>query len=152
MKKHSEYIEECECDFCKNFEATKKKEAEMMKQCGWIVHYVFDDTSCPFNTNAHTHGLETKYKHLNIQICMPMKQEAAHGIFWNIVRRIEAGDKFIPGKRYDKIIVNYDVMFTYSFNDNKDEVLLRLIFPDANGRFDTAPFNKQLEGTFNNLN
>lgn len=140
---------DCQCEFCKDPQGTIKKEKEMIEKCGWISHYVFDDSKYPFRTNAHTHGLDKKYKY-NFQICLRIDPKLVNSLFWSIVRQLEDGVVFVPGKKYGKIIASFDVMFAYAYS-TENEVVLRLILPDEKGDFHSALYGQQWQGTYSKL-
>jgi hypothetical protein len=139
----------CKCELCKDLAGIAKRMDDWKKKYGWFYHYVFDDSSFPFNTNAHTHGFDTKYGHRNIQICLSIPPESVGGIFWAIAARLDAGVRFVPDKRYDEIIQDFDVQFAYAYSN--DVIVLRLIAPDEKGDFYSEPYKQQWEGTFKNL-
>lgn len=118
------------CQACKGgIEATLKWQAEASKKFGWYAHFVCDmDNGL---SNMHTHGLTEKYGHPDLQIVVPLSPECGHGIFWNVVRRIEVGEKFEPGTRYDGILQNMKVMFTPARECGR--ALLRIVLPDKHG-------------------
>lgn len=118
----------------------------MKEEIGWTVHYVFGDTDYPNNTNAHSHGFETKYNHLNIQICLNIDPEIANGIFWSISRLLDAGKKFSPAKKYANILQGVNVMFAYA--KSNEEQVLRLIIPDVHGNLhsEMKAYKEQWDG------
>jgi len=121
------------------------------KEIGWVVHYVFGDDKYPNSTNAHTHGFETKYKHLNIQICLNIDPQIVNSIFWGISRLLDSGKKFSPEKKYANIIEDMNVMFAYAKSNN--ELVLRLILPDEKGnlRSEMKIFKEQWDGVIPHL-
>lgn len=104
---------------------------QMLKRHGWYAHYVFDDKEYPYTTNIHTHGLTSKYEHLDLQICFPLQQELAHAILTDIAGEIRNGKKFRPGIKYPDIIRDFDIEFAEARESGR--VVLRIIFPDKYG-------------------
>jgi hypothetical protein len=141
-KKHTN----CDCEMCKNGEdAFLKKQQEILDKYKWIAHLVIDDPEKPFGVNAHTHGLEENFDHLDLQICCAMPPETLHSILVGAVEdHIKKGGKFVSGKRYPKIIAKYDVMFLDA--EECERKVLRMIFPDVNGGFDTEFPMAQMSG------
>lgn len=104
---------------------------EMLKRNGWYAHFAFDDSSCPYSVNIHTHGLLPKYGHLDLQICFPLDSRLAYDILLEIVYMITQGTKFTPGIRYKHILQYADVEFAEAKDDGR--VVLRVILPDKDG-------------------
>jgi len=122
----------------------RKWEQESLEKFGWYVHYVGDDREVPTGFNAHTHGLENKYNHLDLQIVCPLPQHVAHGIFWNIVNRIATGEKFKAGDVVSDIAGNgYKVKFVNAWEN--DRLLLRVIIPDKHHHLDRDNLTDNLE-------
>ena len=117
-------------------------EKKMLKKYGWYAHYVFDDDTCPYNVNIHSHGLN-KYNHSDIQICFRLEKETAHAILTCIIDRIKNGEKFETGWYYAGIIMNYNIEFAEA--EEFGRKVLRIIFPDENGDFH-GKYKKQLDG------
>jgi len=125
-----------ECEGCKNgLEDMRTKQDELMKKYGWIVHYIISDADYPFSVNVHTHGFPSKFKHPDMQLCVPISQENAQGIMWNLAKRLETGDTFQPNEKYNDIIEGFPVLICHAMENSRD--ILRVVFPDKNGRFDT---------------
>ena len=138
------------CTCCeKGAAATRAMEQEMVAKVGWYGHYVFDDPSYPFDVNIHTHGIDKKYKHPDLQTCLPLPQEIAHGILWSVVDQIKAGKKFQAGDKAFDIINNYPVTFIDAIE--LERKVLRIILPDPAGTLDKdemdEPYFKQWEIT-----
>ena len=104
---------------------------EMLKRNGWYAHYVFDDSSCPYSVNIHTHGLPAKYEHLDLQMCFPLDARLAHDILCEIVFMVSEGIKFTPGIKYKNILQYADVEFAEAKDDGR--IVLRVILPDKDG-------------------
>lgn len=126
------------CEACENgIDAMLAKEAQMLKDHGWFVHFV-PDPKYPFGMNVHTHGLSDNFGHMDLQICLDMSPRTCHSILINAVESIKAGKKFESGKTYDELIQPTDKKFEVLFLQavECDRPVLRLIFPDKEGKFD----------------
>lgn len=137
--------EEHECAVCSGKINIDLWQEEMEKKHGWFAHYVFDDPSCPYKVNIHTHGLE-KYGHRDLQVCFPIPKEIIHNILIDIVEEIKKGKKYVAGIKYSGIIKNYDLEFSQSEENGRP--VMRIIFPDKHGNiqtYDGKP-NPQLVG------
>ncbi len=100
-----------ECEGCKNgLEAMHARHDELMKKYGWMVHFVTPDEEYPFSVNIHTHGFPEKFKHPDVQICLPLSPENAQGIMNNIARLLGEGKKFRANKKYKDIIEGFPVL------------------------------------------
>lgn len=104
---------------------------QMLKKHGWYAHYVFDDKEYPYSTNIHTHGIETKYNHLDLQICFNLSKELAYTILSYIAGQIRNGNRFTPGIKYPNILPGFDVEFAEA--KDGDRIVLRMILPDKYG-------------------
>lgn len=144
-----EHKSECKCFACtEGIENYDKWEAEQIKKYGWFMHYVFNDDDYPMDVNIHTHGLDVKYNRMDLQIVVPISKEDANEIFWIMVEKIIKGSKFEPLKDnidedFYEIIAEYPIRLRYS--NETDRVVVRIIFPDKNGNFDSPFAKKQLE-------
>lgn len=133
----------CECDKCKYGEEYYNKKIEgIMQQFGWMTEFMNNSCAHPFHKNYATRGLPDKYGHLDLQICLFLPEELAHTLICNAVHLIEKGAVFIAGNEYDGIMNGYNVMFVTALEC--DRTVLRMIFPDKHGRYDTAPYSDQL--------
>lgn len=120
---------------------------ELMKKYGWIVHFVAQDGSYPYNVNIHTHGFPEKFKHPDMQICAPISQETAQGIMNNLAKRLEKGNVFKSGKKYKNIIEGFLVLILSAKEDGRE--VLRIVFPDRDGSFDTEFAKSQIKDLTN---
>jgi len=124
-------------------EIIAKKEAmdkHFMETVGWYSHYVPHTGSW---INYHTHGLERSYGHKNIQICMPLSQQQAHGLANMLVIEIKKGKKFEAGVDYEGLMAKgYKVRFIEAKECGRS--VLRLLIPDVNGKYE-GKFAPQLE-------
>jgi hypothetical protein len=128
------------CDCChggsddEKIKAIKKKMREDIKKFGFVIHFVEGaHPEFPGFINFHTHGIEKSQKHPNFQIVIGVSDVVAHKIFWELFRKVEKGTKFKPGKDYEGIIDGFPVRF-FKVKETGEEVL-RVIFPDKDGRF-----------------
>ena len=133
-----------ECEGCKNgLEAMHAHHDELMKRYGWMVHFNTPDEDYPFSVNIHTHGFPEKFKHLDMQICLPLSPENAQGIMNNIARLLGEGKKFRTNKKSNDIIEKFPVLMLSAMEDGRK--VLRVIFPDKHGRFDTEFSKSQMK-------
>jgi hypothetical protein len=116
-------------------------EADAIKKVGWYMHYVFDEDECPYGVNIHTHGITENFKHLDLQLCMRVSQEVAHGILWSAFHVIESGIKLEPGKEYNNILNGYKVKAILAREADRD--VIRLVLPAKDGTY-TGQYAEQL--------
>lgn len=135
----------CKCDACsKIIEELEKTTISAIERYGFAIHAVFGDLSTPYNINIHTHGLEESYGHIDLQICVPITQDVAHVILSKMIDNIKDGKKYEAGHDYDGIMK--DGMVKMAFAEEGGRVVLRLIFPDRDGKFNGA-LKDQLNNT-----
>ena len=112
---------------------TKKDLAEWqdknMEKYGFYMHFVPDGHFI----NAHTHGFDKTWGHLDFQIVLPLEQKLISSFFWTFADRVKAGEKFEADTSVDKVIKNMPVRLTRAHENDRD--VLRIIFPDKNGKF-----------------
>ena len=142
----SHHHKDGECECCKNgIESMRLKQEEGLKKYGWFAHFVSNDPDTPYNMNIHTHGLKEGYGHRDIQICMRLPMPTANSILGEVAERIKKGEVFEPGKKYSKIIKNYDVIFVEA--EECERPVLRIILPNVDGSFEGGIAQEQLKGT-----
>ena len=125
---------DCECAICKHgVEAVRKMQEESVKKYGWYVHVV-QDPRCPANTNVHTHHLVESFGHKDLQICLNINPKTSHRLLADAISEIKNGVKFEPGKKYGKIINNYQVEFIEAIEEGRS--VLRMLIPDENGKYE----------------
>ena len=123
----------------------------------WIIHLVANGVSCedcgktesgflPYMCNAHTHGMY-KYGHQEFQFVLNIGQSMIKYILNSLGLRVQRGEKFKSGDSVPEIIQNYDIRLKEAEVDG--EMLLRVLIPDANGRFPgdagcQEPYSQQL--------
>jgi hypothetical protein len=119
----------------KRIDEIKQQEEEMMKEHGWVVHYVFETEESPMDglANIHTHGLEQNFGHLDLQFVLPLHPNQIHPILSLIVHTIKEGNEYKEGIMYDEVLEGFPVAFQ-TFHE-KNRKVLRLLLPDANGKF-----------------
>jgi len=122
----------------------RNKHNEYLEKYGWVAHYVIDDPAHPNGVNYHTHGLAEHYHHLDLQICLPLRQQHAHAIFEAAIERIKEGFVFRAGQLYDNILAGG---FAISFLEVETDGVarLRILLPDENGRYESPAYKEQLE-------
>jgi hypothetical protein len=135
MSDKPEGLDKPVCDCCAfGVEEIRLWEERMMKECGWYIHFVFNQEEAPFKTNIHTHGLKKSFRHKDIQMCIPLSETQAQAVLSRIVERIKAGDIFSVGNKYFNIIQNYAVIFIGALEGSRE--VIRIIFPDPSGVLD----------------
>jgi hypothetical protein len=113
-----------------------------IEKIGWYMHYVPSGDGTPFGANAHTHGFAENYDHPDIQICVPVDPKIMHSIFWTVFNDfISKGIKLKPGKYYNGIIQNYNMLALEA--EECDRQVIRLCVPDAQGEY-KGEYGKQL--------
>jgi hypothetical protein len=122
----------------------KEKQERALREHGWYAHFVNGDLEYPNQTNYHTHGILEKFQHPDLQICIPIQPALAHSLFHAIVARIQEGFIYEPNKSYDNVLAGGFLVKTIEVKDD-NRSLLRIIIPDANGRFDTSLYKEQLK-------
>lgn len=126
--------EDCECDVCrKGIETVKKQEEDCMKEYGWYVHFVGDDTNCPYSCNAHTHGVMESFNHIDFQACIPLESEIILNLFCILIEKIKEGYSFKSGEIVTDILKDdkeNSVPITFAKARENDRHVLRVIFPD----------------------
>jgi hypothetical protein len=111
---------------------------------GWFIHMVTGDSQTRTGANSHTHGLESKYKHPDLQIVVPLEGKLVSNFFWNIVNRIAAGEKFKAGDEVAEIIGgSYKVRFIDAQESGRP--VLRVILPDKHGSLDKNRMTGKLD-------
>lgn len=132
-----------------------KIHSESMEKYGWYAHYIPGDKSSPMGFNAHTHGFSQTWNHPDVQIVIPMPQGMLHGIFITMAGRLKEGNTYEPGRRYEDVLKDFDVIFAWAREGTDDSGnprrVLRMILPDKENRIEKdvieKPFDKQWEGT-----
>lgn len=111
-----------------------KFEKESMEKMGWYAHYVFNCDKSPANTNIHTHGVLESFNHKDLQICLPLPPNIAHGVFYTIIENIRKGKTYEVGQLYDDVLHGYSVKFIKA--REMDRTVLRIVLPDKDGLFE----------------
>lgn len=126
-----------------SMEALQKKQAAILEKYGWMVHYVFDDDEFPNRTNYHTHGISDNFNHPDLQICLPIQPEVAHGLFEAAINNIKKGLVYDANIEYDNILAGG---FKVKFMETQDgsRKVLRMLIPDENGGYDAPYYKEQL--------
>lgn len=119
-------------------------ERDAIKNCGWYAQYVFNEVECPFNTNIHTHGLIENFGHRDLQLCIQLPQQIAHGILWAAFRLIESGVTLEHNKEYEKVLTGYKVKTILAREGGRD--VMRIILPAKDGTY-TGMYAEQLNNT-----
>lgn len=122
----------------------KSWENEMIEQFGWYIHFVLEDDSCPNSINYHTHGLQERFNHPDLQICFPISEELAHAILNTIVEQIQTGKLFQTAVKYDHIIGGGFKLEFIDAIESKREVL-RIAFPNKEGGYEGEVYRCQFD-------
>jgi hypothetical protein len=123
---------ECSCEACKHgMAAVMKKQRECIARQGWFAHIVSDGHDSPTGFNYHTHGLELKYLHPDIQIVLPLPRKVAHSMGHAVVASLDDGMRFHAGTRESSILKDYAVVFVEAKECGR--TVLRMILPERNG-------------------
>lgn len=132
------------CDMCDDPEGTLKDSAEMMKKYGWIVHFVTECDDYPYDVNIHTHGLAENFNHPDLQVVLNLDTQIVHDILCDTVVRIKAGERFEPGRTYERIVDN-GLRVKFIEAEESGQKILRMIFPDENGRSDIEEIDEKFQ-------
>ncbi len=133
----------CQCDACNDPEGVLMNYDEAVKKYGFAIHHVFGDTSCPNNTNAHTHGIMESFGHPDFQLCFNIHPDTVTDIFHNLVDAIRKGEKFEVGKLYDGYFIGgYKAKFIWATQG--DRKVLRLLIPDVDHSYTGEMYAAQL--------
>ena len=100
---------------------------------GWYTHYVPNGKWI----NAHTHGIEEKFEHPDLQVVLALPPNTVSGLFHSAIERIIAGHKLLPDQLHEGIIKGYPIKTHKSVEG--DRSVLRIILPDKQGRFPGDP-------------
>lgn len=139
-------------------ELVKKKAIQRekaMKAEGWIIEVISDtkDSKCATGTgrDAHTHGIEEKFGHMDLQCVLPINADLVGDIFHRIVKMIKEGTKFESGKCYGDIVNNkYKIRFLTAMEGDRE--VLRIIIPDKNGKLHKELMEEKFRVQFNGIN
>lgn len=105
---------------------------DMLAKHGFYVHYVPNDPQTDPGVNAHTHGFEETWGHVDFQIVLPLNPEMVHGIFWSLANAVKAGKKFAAGD-HEGVITNFSVRMVEAWENDRE--VLRVLLPDESGKF-----------------
>jgi len=107
----------------------RTREAKWLEEHGWYTHYV------PLGhgyVNAHTHGIAERFPgQLDFQIVVGVSSKLVSGLFWDLFRRLEAGERFRDGDRVSELLRDADVLLQSARETDRE--VLRLLFPAKNG-------------------
>jgi len=136
------------CDVCSgkmSMADVERWEAENMKKSGFYVHGVMGQEEGYIN--AHTHGFDRTWSHRDFQLVLHLPENVVMDVFWNFANRVKAGEVFCDGMKVDGIIREYPVLLSSAFEFRRP--VLRILFPDAKGRF---PGDPDVEAAFEHQN
>lgn len=149
-EKHNHENGMMECEACKNgIDSVLEKQDRLLKTHGWYAHHVVGVDGFPYGVNSHTHHVLENFKHVDLQICLPIEPNSRQGILENVVDKIKEGSSFEAGKSYESLLRNTNgitmrVLFLEATEN--DRKVLRLIFPETDGSFLGEMSEKQMEG------
>lgn len=133
----------CTCEFCKlqseGFSEMEilgkflKAEAKILKEKGFICHYVSEKLKDGIFFQYHTHGLEVTKKHMDFQIVLPISQITAVGIFENIVKLIDKGQIFKDMDIITEGIIQQGYPIKLMEVTQGDRKVLRVLICDGKG-------------------
>jgi len=136
------------CDICSgkmSVDDVKRWEEEKLEKCGFYVHGVVSREEGYIN--AHTHGFERTWSHRDFQIVLRLPDKVVMDVFWNFARKVKAGEVFCDGMKVEEIVRGYPVLLSSAFECRRP--VLRVLFPDAKGRF---PGDPDVEAAFEHQN
>ena len=139
------------CVCCtEGIESLKKKEEECLTRDGWFIHMIMNASDCPYDFNMHTHGLEEKFNHPDLQMCAPIEPKIAYTFLESFIGQIKKGVKYeigVPIVEKEVFANDLSVIFAWAEEGSRD--VLRIIFADKNGNLDpeTMELSEQWEGT-----
>jgi hypothetical protein len=149
----------CKCAVCRLvLDGTLRDEAiqklkvlqeDYSQKYGFYIHFVSDDPTVPMGVNIHTHGLYENFGHLDFQIVIILQPKIAHSILHNLVDLVRSGKKFSSGDQINGIIRNFPIKFLEAKEGNRK--VLRLIFPDPQGKIDFDEINDQYKVQYYDL-
>ena len=125
---------DCECMACeKGIDALLKWQDECIQKYGFYMHAVKHGQY----VNYHTHGFVDSWQHPDMQMVIPVDAEFAKALFWDFAREIKAGKKYQVGDILDGFIEDHNIRLTEAKECGR--AVLRVIFPDQNGKFPGDP-------------
>lgn len=130
----------------KMFNDFKAREKELMDEYGFVIHNVFPDSNDGSLWSHHTHGLKENFGHMDLEIVLPINPNIANAVLHGMVECIKEGECYENKLISDKVIRDYEVQLIKVHDENGRE-LLRVILPDANGKF---PSDKDCADVYKN--
>lgn len=128
-----------ETNYKKQIEALVEDQKQMVAKHGWYSHGVIpqaDENGAYNYMNTHTHHVGETFNHPNLQVALNIGTQLTQSILHTVVDKIREGTTFQDGDTDDDVIENYPVLFKSIVRaEDPEESLLRIIFPDANGKF-----------------
>ena len=129
----------------KRIKEYRRKEMELLKKYGFVIHSVFPGSEEDVMWSHHTHGIKESFNHMDLEIVLPVDPSLAGSILHGMVDLIKEGESFENKLTSDKVISNFDVQLV-KVNDG-DRDLIRIILPDENGKF---PSDKDCADVYKN--
>jgi Domain of unknown function (DUF4262) len=109
----------------------RNQENQWLKERGWFAHIV--PYQYPF-ADIHTHGLSENFHHTDIQLVLMFDKATIQKTLDIIVDYIQAGNVIHDGDEIEGLF-KCPVRFVKTVDVTDGRPLLRLILPDAKGRF-----------------
>lgn len=95
--------------------------------------------------NYHTHHLQEKLNHMDLQIVLPLEPQLVITIFHCMVEKILEGQTFQPDQFVEGILEDQPIYLVLKREEARP--VLRVIFPDSKGRF---PDHEQCDAFYRN--
>lgn len=125
----------------------EKVEADI-ERVGWSAIGVFPtEDDDPVEARQFTYSIGFHDKGHPEMIVFGLSMEMSHSILWDLWKRVEAGERFEDGKRYDEVLEGYQVemralppdgrpLFVARAHYQVDELeALQVVWPDMEGKF-----------------
>jgi hypothetical protein len=129
---NSEHSEDCihnKCLVCKEGpEAAESWEIDTFGRLGYYVHYV----PLPECINAHTHGFDISWDHLDFQIVLPLPPKIVSQILDTFANRVKDGERFEPDTQIEG---GSQFGCKLAAATECGRPILRIVFPDSTGKF-----------------
>lgn len=127
-----DHAEDCVHDKCfvceKGPGAAEDWEIETYERLGYYIHYV----PLPDCINAHTHGFDISWDHLDFQIVLPLPPKIVSGLLSTLAERVKKGERFEPDTEIEGA-TSFGCKLVGA--TECDRPVLRVIFPDPTGKY-----------------
>lgn len=133
----------CDCDACKFLARGNVTEEQAMAlirehdqnaiaKHGWTAHYLV----ATYPQSAHTHGLQERFGHPDLQIVLHMAPERLAQLLGPIADAVTKGRTFRPGEEATDLFL---VPVRFREYQEGGRTVLRALFPDEHGRWPEDP-------------